>query len=283
MSERLQVDEPATLLAYLLSRLQGWNRNTIKNRLRLGCIVVNEEAVHRHDHPLQTGDQIEIRAQAAGTGPNRPRSRLTPIYQDDHLVAINKPAGLLSVSTDEKEKRTALALLRESLSRPGRPAGLWPVHRIDRETSGVLLFARSKELCKSIQSRWPEAEKIYLAVVEGQPEPAAGVIDQPLWEDRDLRVHVGTGEGSRDARTRYKTLESDPAHSLLEVQLDTGRRHQIRAHLAEIGHPVVGDERYGTAGPRLALHALRLTIPWSLGADSLVFEAPIPKGFASLR
>ncbi len=283
MSERLQVDASSPLLAYLLQRLESWNRNTLKARLRLGCILVNEEPVHRHDHPLQPGDKIEIRSQAAGTGPKHSRSRLPVIYQDQQLVAIDKPAGLLSVSTDEQDKRTALALLRASLSRPGNTADLWPVHRIDRETSGVLLFARSKEVCKSIQSRWQDAEKIYLAVVEGQPKPAAGVIDRPLWEDRNLRVQVGPREGSRDARTRYRTLETDHGHSLLEVQLDTGRRHQIRAHLAHIGNPVVGDARYGKAGRRLSLHALRLSIPWPETGDRLVFEAKLPKGFSALR
>ncbi len=283
MSERLQVDAPAPLLAYLLATLEGWKRNTLKDRLRLGCITVNDEPVHRHDHPLQAGDRVEISSRAAGTGPRRPPSKLTPIYLDDDLVAINKPAGLLSVTTDDDDKRNAMSLVRDSLSRPGHPAQLWPVHRIDRETSGVLLIARSRGVCKSIQSQWNEAEKIYLAMVEGQPMPATGVIDKPLWEDRNLRVHVGVGEGSRDARTKYQTLSSDRGNSLLEVRLDSGRRHQIRAHMAAIGHPVVGDDRYGTAGSRMALHALRLTIPGPQGGDSLVFEAPMPKGFAALR
>lgn len=283
MSERLEVDVPATLLAYLISHLEGWRRNTVKDRLRLGCIEVNGEPAHRHDHQLQPGDRIEILARGEGAGARRPSTRLTPIYLDDDLVVIDKPAGLLSVSTATERTRTALSMVRHSLARPGRPARLWPVHRIDRETSGVLLFARSKAICESVRARWAEATKVYAAVVEGQPNPASGVIDQPLWEDCDLRVHVGRHENSKAARTHYRTIRVGRDNSVLEVELETGRRHQIRAHLAWLGHPVVGDDRYGTAGLRLALHALRLTIPHPQGDGVLVFEAPEPKEFPATR
>ena len=282
MSERLQVDERAPLLPYLVSHLDGWRRNTLKDRLRTGCIEVNERPVYRHDHPLQPGDRIEIRSRAAGRG-TRPATGLTPIYIDDDLVAIDKPAGLLSVSTDRQRTNTALSVLRQSLSRSGRRARLWPVHRLDRGTSGVLLFARSKEICDAIQSRWTETEKVYLAVVEGHPDPASGVVSEPLWEDRNLRVHVGQHENAKEARTRFTTLGNDRDQSLLEVRIDTGRRHQIRAHLAWLGHAIAGDERYGSAGQRLALHALRLTIPHPQGDGVLVFEAPTPSGFSALR
>ncbi len=249
----------------------------------MGCVEVNERPVHRHDHQLQPGDLIEVRSRAAGIGPRPSPAGLTPIYLDDDLVAIDKPAGLLSVATDRQGTRTALSVIRGSLSRPGRPARLWPVHRLDRETSGVLLFARSKAICDSIQSRWTETEKVYLAVVEGRPEPASGVVDEPLWEDRNLLVRVGQHESAKAARTRFTTLRRGRDHRLLEVRLETGRRHQIRAHLAWLGHAIVGDERYGLAGPRLALHALRLTVPDPRGRDALVFEAPPPKGFSAFR
>lgn len=281
MSERLQVDEPAPLLAYLLAHLDGWRRNTLKERLRAGCIVVNDRPVHRHDHQLQRGDRVEVRAAADGVEPRRSPVGLEPIYLDDDLVAIDKPSGLLSVATDQQKTRTALTMVRDTLSRPGRPASLWPVHRLDRETSGVLLFARSKEVCDDVRARWTEAEKVYLAIVEGHPQPASGTVDEPLWEDRNLRVHVGRHEDAKDACTHFTMLRRGRNHSLLEVRLDTGRRHQIRAHLAWLGHPVVGDARYGAAGPRLGLHALRLTIPHPHGDGVLVFEAPVPREFAT--
>ena len=283
MSERLIADEPTHLLSFLVSHLDGWRRSTLKDRLRMGCIEVNDRPVHRHDHPLQPGDRIEVRSRTTGTQLHKFPASLTPVYIDDDIVAIDKPSGLLSVATDREGTRNALSVVRQSLSRPGRPARLWPVHRLDRETSGVLLFARSKMICDAIQSRWAEAEKIYLAVVEGHPDPTSGVIDEPLWEDRNLFVRVGQNENSKEARTHFSTLWSGCDHTLLEVRLETGRHHQIRAHFAWLDHSVVGDERYGLAGPRLALHALRLTIPHPHDEGVLVFEAPEPKIFSSFR
>jgi 23S rRNA pseudouridine1911/1915/1917 synthase len=281
MSERLQVGESVPLLPFLLDRLDGWARSTLKERLRAGCVEVNGRPVHRHDHRLCAGDRVDVVAANAGSGPRRRQSGLEPFHLDDDLVAIDKPAGLLSVSTDHERTRTALSMIRESLSRPGRPARLWPIHRLDRETSGVLLFARSKRVCDAVQSRWTEAEKVYLAVVDGEPEPASGVVDQPLWEDRNLRVHVGRRDGAKEARTAYTTLWSDRGRSLLEVRLDTGRRHQIRAHLASIGHPILGDARYGPPGPRLLLHALRLTICHPHQEGRLEFESAPPAAFSA--
>ncbi|NOT30665.1 MAG: RluA family pseudouridine synthase, partial [Planctomycetes bacterium] len=184
MTERLEVDAPAPLFAFLAERLAGWSRNTIRQRLDLGCVRVNGEQVTRRDHGLCKGDDVTVVGRDAGE-PAPPGTRGFPtLFVDDELVAIDKPAGLLSVSTGRANERTALALLRSALERPGRPAPLWPVHRLDRETSGVLLFARTPEARAAVQAAWREAEKIYLAIVEGRPEPGEGVVEAPLWEDK---------------------------------------------------------------------------------------------------
>jgi len=170
-------------------------------------------------------------------------------------------------------------------ARPTRaPAGprVWPVHRLDRESSGVLLFARTSEARDAVQASWTEAHKLYLALVEGRPDPQQGLIDQPLFEDAALNVRVGTRPDSKPARTRYKTIESVRGRSLLEVELETGRRHQIRAHLAFIGHPIVGDPRYGSAGERMGLHSLRLTVTHPSRNEPVTFEAPVPADFLAL-
>src|SRR6185369_13993380 len=116
----------------------------------------------------------------------------------------------------------------------------------DRESSGVLLFARTSAVRDAVQQSWSEAHKVYLAIVEGTPKPPAGKIEQPLWEDVQLNVHVGARPSAKPARTRYSTLRCAGGRTLLEVELDTGRRHQIRAHLAWLGHSIVGDPRQGT-------------------------------------
>lgn len=275
MSDRLRVDEGGPLLAFLERRLQGWRRATIKERLRMGCVHVNGEATTRHDRALRPGDDVVVHAKDAGRPAGRTLGDLTALHVDEQMVAIHKPAGLLSVATDKERTHTALAIVRDALADP-RPRGrttLWPVHRLDRETSGVLLLARSREFCKALQRDWPAADKLYVAIVSGRPEPAEGLIDEPLWEDRSLQVHVGSRRGSRDARTRFRTRETGPHRSLLEIRPETGRRHQIRAHLAWLGHPIVGDKRYGVGGGRLGLHAQRLEITDPRNGQRRAFEA----------
>lgn len=283
MSERLTVTQPAELFPFLTAELPGWHRNTLRARLRAGCVRVNDETTTRRDHPLLAGDRVDVVALDSGRTPTPSRrAGLRILFEDEHLVAIDKPAGLLSVSTDRQRDRTALALLRQALSRPGRPARLWPVHRLDRETSGVLLFARSRDTCERVRAEWEHVRKTYLAIVEGRPEPAAGRVEQPLWEDGALNVHVGKRSGAKDACSEYSTRSSSSRRSLLEVRLITGRRHQIRAHLAWLGHPVVGDVRYGGPASRMALHAQRLEVPHPIDERPLVFEAPTPTGFEKL-
>ncbi len=279
MTERLLVDKPERLIAFLRRRLPDWKRKTLEQRLKAGCVRVNGETVTRNDL-LAAGDEVVVTGQDQATSPRT--GGLPVLYEDDVLIAVDKPAGLLSVSTDLESERTALALVRDSLSRPGLAARLWPVHRLDRETSGVLLFAKSREAQQAVQERWSEAKKRYLALVEGRPAPADGVIDQPLFEDKSLNVRVGKHPEAKSARTRYFTRQELGQRTLLEVELDTGRRHQIRAHLAWLGHPIVGDSRYGTKGPSMGLHALSLAFAHPFNDRELILEAPPPAAFQAL-
>ncbi len=282
MAERLEVAAPARLLEFLRAALPGWKRKTLEQRLRAGCVEVNGVPVLRPHHELRAGDEVALLEQGRAAPPGLHLSGLSILHADDELVAIDKPAGLLSVPLDQRRGRNALALLRAALSRPGRPARVWPVHRLDREASGVLLFALTSEARDALQESWDEAHKLYLALVEGRPDPPQGRIEQPLWEDPALNVHVGQHAGAKPARTRFKTLESGRGRSLLEVELETGRRHQIRAHLAWLGHPIVGDPRYGSAGARMGLHSLRLTVVHPAKNAPVTFEAPPPADFLAL-
>jgi 23S rRNA pseudouridine1911/1915/1917 synthase len=281
MPDKLCVKESAGLLAFLHAQLRGWSRKTIKQRLQAGCVSVNGTPVVQYDHALAAGDQVEVSA-AAGSM-NRPPSALEILYADCDLVAIDKPAGLLAVGTARETRQHALAILRNQLSRRRQDVRLWPVHRIDKDASGVLLFATSHEMREAVMARWAEAEKTYLVIVEGRPEPACGTIDQPLRLDEVVyRMHVGDHPDAKPARTHYETMRTAGGRSLLQVRLETGRQHQIRAHLAWLGCPVTGDPRYGTAGGRLGLHALRLKIVHPDTGRELVFEAPVPAGFRGL-
>ena len=281
MSDRFIANEKTTLLLLLNRQLKGWSRSKIKQRLKAGCVFVDGQSVTQHNHALSIGSQVEVRASAK----NIPRGTdlLEVLYSDRDLIAINKPAGLLSVASANENKMHALAMLRNQLSRPKRPVKLWPVHRLDRDTSGVLLFATSREMREAVNEKWSSAEKTYLAIVEGCPNPAQGTIDQPLWMDPEkYHMNVGDHPEAKNAITHFNTLKTTSNRSLLEVQLETGRQHQIRAHLSWLGHPVIGDPRYGIDGPRLGLHALRLSIMRPDTGKRLNFETPPPDEFLDL-
>lgn len=272
---------PGRLLDALAGALPGWKKNTLRERLSLGCVRVNGAVAKRADHALVVGDEVVVLAPGA-----RPEelvsARFGTLHLDPDLVAIDKPEGLLSVASEREHARSALYLVRAALAGPGRSGELWPVHRLDRETSGVLLFARTPAARAAVQARWDEARKTYLALVEGAPRAPEGVIDLPLAERRDLDVRVDTGPDGKPARTRYRTRERRGSRTLLEVELETGRRHQIRVHLAALGCPVVGDERYGTRAARLGLHAWRLVVPHPRDGRELALEAPPPASFRAL-
>jgi 23S rRNA pseudouridine1911/1915/1917 synthase len=281
MSDKLTVKANTTLIPFLISELQGWSRNKIKQRLKSGCVSVNGEQVTQYDHDLLVGDKVVVDASARG--PSSVRSQLDILYKDRYLIAINKPAGLLSVASPVSSEPHALGILRDQLSRRNKPIKLWPVHRIDRDTSGVMLFATSREVQEVVMEGWKSAEKTYLAIVEGCPKPAEGTIDQPLLLDPNIyQMHVGPHPDAKRAVTHFTTERSLGRRTLLRVELETGRQHQIRAHLAWLGHPVIGDQRYGTAGTRMGLHALRLSINKPGTNQRLEIETPAPADFLAL-
>jgi 23S rRNA pseudouridine1911/1915/1917 synthase len=281
MSNRYAVEKPSVLLTFLAERLDGMSRNSIRQRLQSSCVLVNAVPTTQAKHALEAGDVVEVLAKSQGV--RRDSSKLEVLYEDADLVAIHKPAGLLSVASANEGERHALALLRKQRSTSRQPCHLWPVHRLDRDTSGVLLFATSAAVKESVSADWSEAEKNYLAIVEGRPLPAEGTIDQPLRMDvKGFRALVGAHAEAKPARTHYQTIRTVKQRTLLEVQIETGRQHQIRAHLAWLQHPVIGDVRYGQRDRRLALHALRLSIPAPLGGGRLTFEAPPPPEFSAL-
>ena len=281
MPEKFQVKASSTLLPFLHDTLKGWPRRTVKQRLQAGCVSVNGTPTTQHNHPLNSGDCVEVGAAGKRIQPGA--FRLEVLFSDKQMVAINKPAGLLSVGTVLESKQHALSILRNQLSRPRESVKLWPVNRLDRETSGVMLFATSRRVREAITEQWAKAEKSYLAIVEGKPKENKGTIDEPLWSDPVThQVNVGPNRDAKEAITHYEVLRSGKGRSLLRVHLETGRQHQIRAHMAWLGHPIVGDARYGTKGPDLGLHAQSLTLPHPLKETTVTIEVSPPAEFTAL-
>jgi len=281
MAQQYQVTEQSMLLAFLFAHLEEWPKKRVKQRLQGAGISVNGEVQTRHDFMLSPNDIVGIGAVQHTRGHrSKAALKLEILYQDKDLIAINKPAGLLSVGTARENKQHALALLRAQLSRGKHTLRLWPVHRLDRDTSGILLFSTSREVREALMEKWGETEKVYLAIVEGRPKAEKESITQPLRMDiHTYHMHVGEHPEAKPAITHYVLKESTQSRSLLEVRIETGRQHQIRAHMAWIGHPVVGDERYGTKGERMGLHAYRLHITHPVSKIALKLEVEPAQDF----
>lgn len=272
--------EAGPLLAWLLNALKPMNRTRVKQLLRHGRVSVNGVTSTRHDYPLRPGDTVTIvRAGAIIADRSLDEAGIAIVFEDDALFVIDKPPGLLTVATEAEKIDTAFARLNAHLTSRGlgRP---FVVHRLDRETSGLLLFARSAGVRDHLQKNWDKLAKTYLAVVEGTPRPAEGVVENLLIEGRDLRVRATRNpEGARRAVTRYRVVRSRGRYTLVEAELETGRKHQIRVHLAGLGCPVIGDSVYGsTSDPagRLGLHATRLTLDHPTTGERLELESPLP-------
>lgn len=281
MAQQYKVTEKGKLLEFLFANLDGWSKKTIKQRLQGSSVAVNGVVTTKHNFILNVGDVIEIGVVTRSS--HQAVRRLEIIHQDKDLIAISKPAGLLSVGTSSENKNHALALLRAQLSRGKDSIKLWPVHRLDRDTSGILLFATSKEVREAVMDTWNTTVKTYLAVVEGTPKEGKGTITQPLrLNEKEYRMHVGAHKDAKPAITHYQTKESKAKRSLLEVNIETGRQHQIRAHMAWLGHSIAGDERYGTKGGRMGLHAMQLVFVHPVSKRKINLEVDAPRDFYGL-
>lgn len=284
------VPEPQALLPFLLAAWPEVKRTKVKQWLKFGGVRVNEQVITRHDHALQAGDKVSI---VPGKAPPPPAEDLpeglTILHEDEEILVVHKPAGLLTIATESEKERTAYSYLTHycrDAAHSGK-ARVWIVHRLDRETSGVLLFAKTEEAKETLQSHWQSYEKRYQALVEGEPPAQSGTLRHYLDESQPHRVFVrnGAGPGAREAVTHYRVLRHGMGRTLVELTLGTGRRHQIRVQLAEAGCPVVGDPKYGAkSNParRLALHAVRLKILHPVSEEEMTFESPLPAELARL-
>ena len=269
------VESQALLLAWLFEHLQPMSRSAIKQTLQQGRVTVNGIPTRQFDLALEPGDRIVITRESAFE--LQKPCPLPILFQDDFLIVIDKPFGLLTVATEKEKTRTAFVLLNDYLER-SKQGRAFVVHRLDRDTSGVLLFARTAEARDHLQATWEEVSKTYYALVEGTPPESEGIIESFLTEGRDLRVRITPeSEESKKAITHYRLLSRDGPFSRLEVRLGTGRKHQIRVQLASLGCPIVGDSFYGARTDplaRLGLHAWKLKIPHPISGEMISVLSP---------
>ena len=205
------------------------------------------------------------------------------LYEDRDIIVIDKSSGLLSVKAPYEAEKTAHHLL-ENYVKKGNPKAkikLFVVHRLDRETSGVLIFAKNLEIREKFAKQWKNVEKKYIALVYGNLTEKSGIIESYLAEGDDYKVQsVKNQQDGKFARTKYKVIKESKNYSLLEIDLLTGKKNQIRVHLSEIGHPIVGDKKYRkNAKGRLALHAFSIRFKHPFNNEEMTFETKIPEYF----
>jgi 23S rRNA pseudouridine1911/1915/1917 synthase len=240
------------------------------------------------DAKRSVGDGERVDVASRPSRPLDPRVRI--LFEDDDVIVIDKAAGLLTIATNDVRYETAEGFLNVYAGAPAGRMTIHHVHRLDRDTSGVLVFAKNTYVRERLQERFAvhDIDRVYVAIVYGKLREPAGTFRSLLAEDRDLRVRsVSDPAEGKEAITHYRTTASGRRYSILDVTLETGRRNQIRVQLAEAGHPVLGDTMYGRGFdpefPRLALHARQLGFIHPRSGKRMTFVADVPRLFRELR
>lgn len=276
------VRHPAQLLDFLFAAYPDLKRAKVQQLLNHGAIQVNGRPTTRFNHPLQPGDVVTVRSKHETSVDRLLPARMSVMWEDASLLVIEKPAGLLSMASHRERRKTAYAYLTDYVRRgdPRSTERVWIVHRLDREASGLMVFAKTEDAKKTLQMTWREASKRYLAVVEGRPPADHGELRSHLDESGPFKVYsAAPTEQTRLAVTNYQVLKQGSTAALVELTLVTGRRNQIRVQLADVKCPIVGDQKYGArtdSAGRLALHASSLQFNHPSSGEHLSFQAPLP-------
>lgn len=280
-----KVREPATLLDFIMKAFDGISRSSAKSCLTNRRVMVNSTIETRHDFALTPGMVVEV---SRGKGQHEFRNRyLKLLYEDPYLLVVEKAAGLLTIATAREKEKTAHVILND-YARKSWHGRVFVVHRLDRDTSGILVFAKDEKTKTKLQERWNEMVKVrgYVAIVCGEMEKDSGTVTSWLRENAQHMVYSSPVPGEGDlAVTNYKTLARKDGYSLVGLELETGRRNQIRVHMSDLGHPVTGDKKYGNGDDpigRLALHAYRLEFIHPVTGKAMKFEIPYPAQFKQM-
>lgn len=283
----LKVTQPNELMKFLIEKFPEKSRTTIKSILAHKQVTVDEMVTTKFDFPLKPGQTVYLNKKKSEELPRFRGMRM--VYEDKDLIVIEKGSGLLSMASDAEKIKTAYSMLSEYVKRSNPNNLIFIVHRLDRDTSGLMMFAKSKRVQEIMQKDWNESiiDRSYIAVVEGVVEKNEGTISSWLKENKALVMYSSqTPDDGQKAITNYKVLKTDAHFSLLEVKLETGRKNQIRIHMKDLGHPIAGDKKYGAKlnNPlgQMGLHARVLAFKHPSSGKAMRFDTPIPMKFQKL-
>lgn len=284
-----EVEEDVTLLPFLLKTLSNKSRNSVKSILARGQVSVDGHKITQYNHPLSPGQTIGILSNEASIRLSE-LVGVTILHEDEDIIVINKFPGVLSMATNSSRASDwdAYRQLTDYVKNDKRKNRIYIVHRLDRDTSGVMVYAKTEEAKENLQNNWHDVvtERTYTAVVDGVISKEEGTISSWLKENEALKMYsVSEHGGGKHAVTHYKKLGGNDSYTLLEVELETGRKNQIRVHLQDIGHPVVGDRKYGMkTNPikRLGLHATTLSFVHPSTDELVSFTVNAPGTFTKL-
>ena len=282
----LKVTGDTELMKFLQEQLPDKSRNTIKSLLTHNQVYVDYKVVTQFDHLLEMGQQVVVnwgKVQLVS-----PKKGLKIVFEDPYIIVIEKQPGLLSVATDKEKERTVFRILSDQARKINPKSWIFVVHRLDREASGLMMVAKSKDVQQVLLGEREQdvPQRIFVAVVQGPVEKDKDTITSWLKENKAYTAYSSTkpNDGLK-AVTKYKVLKEKNKYSLLEIIQETERKNQIRVHMKDLGNPILGDKKYGSElNPinRLALHARVLAFRHPVTGENLRFETPIPGTFSRL-
>ena len=278
------VKEPIELMDFLITK-GNMSRNKVKTLLTHRAILVDKKITTQYNFELLPGMVVQM---SKNHHQKEFRSQqLKLVYEDAYIIVIDKREGVPAVSSERKRERTVFNILTEYVQRSGKQRRIYGVHRLDREASGLMIFAKDERTKQNLQDNWERIvmERTYVAVLEGEMEKDRGVMASWMVDDKVYFAQAPVNNASEKAVTNYSTIKRVNGYSLMELELRNGRKEQIRVHMNEMGHPVVGDVKSGVDNDplgRLALHAFRLCLYHPVTGEPLQFETPYPISFRKL-
>ena len=281
-----RVKKPGILFDFLREHLPKMSRNNIKSILTHRQVAVEGVRISQFDFELSANDLVIVFKERKIES-KIPRPKI--LFENDEFLVIDKPSGLLSIATDKEKTKTAIKVMMEYVQDKDPNARLYITHRIDRDTSGVLLFSKREDLRNLLQDRWNElvSKRAYVAIVEGIPKVSKKTIKTWLHQTTTQLMYSRYEEDDegQEAITHYETMKTNKTHAMLDVHIDTGRKNQIRVHMKDLGHPIIGDKKYHSESDplkRLGLHAYALELSHPTNHKKFKFYAQIPKLFYQL-